>query len=284
MSSVTDGYPVHAEQWAEFDVGYKLRKHIAGALQQRSQAIRNALDRYNAAAAALRPPAPKLSWDKVVEYAFLADFDILRDSRQDVRERPWAQPANRMLMDRYFKLERAREEIERLNIEIKRVLTHIQDEENYLLAIEEETHKTDPVLAFHISNYRLERTRYSDLHLRRFNKLTRLKGFTGDLLPGESIDPTLREGAKSLRCDSSMSVDHRQPTGEVWKDESESDPPTADEVRASSVSMEATVEEGREALQPLDEEEQDYVLLETQFQIFSIASDYRDPVPAPGYV
>ena len=113
--------------------GYKLRKHIAlKALQTRSHSIKKALQNYNAAATALRPRAPKLTWEKVVEYAFLADFDLLRAARQDIREKPWAKPANRTLRDTYFKMERAREEIERLNVEIRRVITYMRDEEHYL--------------------------------------------------------------------------------------------------------------------------------------------------------
>ncbi|KAF6763562.1 hypothetical protein DFP72DRAFT_986482 [Ephemerocybe angulata] len=154
--------------------GYKLRKHISQALQTRSQAIRTALDHYNKAAQALKPRRPKLTWDEVVEYAFLADFDLLRNSREDIRARPWAQPVNRALRDRYFKIRRAREEIKRLNIEIKRVVTHIQDEENFLLAAEDKHRATDPIIAHHIRNYRLERTRFSAVHLRRFNELAKL--------------------------------------------------------------------------------------------------------------
>lgn len=105
--------------------GYKLRKHISKALQARSQAIRSSLERYNDAAAKMVPPRRQLSWNQVIEYAFLADFDLLRDSRQDVRSKPWAQPQSRLLMDQYFKIQRAREEIQRLNIEIKRIVTHI---------------------------------------------------------------------------------------------------------------------------------------------------------------
>ncbi|KAF8181477.1 hypothetical protein K438DRAFT_1601622, partial [Mycena galopus ATCC 62051] len=54
--------------------------HIAKALQARSKAVRNAIDRYNAAAIALEPPMATLTWEQVVEYTFLADFDILRDT------------------------------------------------------------------------------------------------------------------------------------------------------------------------------------------------------------
>ncbi|KAJ7906661.1 hypothetical protein B0H13DRAFT_1465555, partial [Mycena leptocephala] len=59
--------------------GYKLRKHIAKALQTRSRTIQAALDRYNAAAAALDPPRCTLSWSEVIDFTFLVDFDILRD-------------------------------------------------------------------------------------------------------------------------------------------------------------------------------------------------------------
>ncbi|KAG6858491.1 hypothetical protein C0993_005611, partial [Termitomyces sp. T159_Od127] len=62
---------------------YKLRKHIGKALKARLQTVRNALDKYNAAACALSPPHPELSWDLIVEYAFLADFNILSDMRQN---------------------------------------------------------------------------------------------------------------------------------------------------------------------------------------------------------
>ncbi|KAJ7710754.1 hypothetical protein B0H17DRAFT_840402, partial [Mycena rosella] len=38
-----------------------------------------ALARYNVAAQSLTPKRRKLTWDEVMEYAFLSDFDILRD-------------------------------------------------------------------------------------------------------------------------------------------------------------------------------------------------------------
>ncbi|KAF9033498.1 hypothetical protein BDZ89DRAFT_909016, partial [Hymenopellis radicata] len=60
--------------------GYKLRKHIANALKTRSHAIRTALEKYNAAALVFYPPKPTLDWDQVIEYGFLSDFDLLRES------------------------------------------------------------------------------------------------------------------------------------------------------------------------------------------------------------
>ena len=96
-----------------------MRKHIAKLLQSRSHAIKTALERYNVAAAAMCPPKPQLQWDQVVEYSFLSQFDLLRsDSREDISQRPWATPAGRLAMDLYFKVQRAHEEIQRLNVEI----------------------------------------------------------------------------------------------------------------------------------------------------------------------
>ncbi|KAG5721405.1 hypothetical protein E4T56_gene12934 [Termitomyces sp. T112] len=99
-------------------MGYKLRKHIGKALKVRSQAIRNSLDKYSAAACSLSPPNPELSWDLIVESAFLADFDLLSDTREGVHECPWAAPAAQIMMNKFFKIQHAREEIDYLNVEI----------------------------------------------------------------------------------------------------------------------------------------------------------------------
>ncbi|KAJ7351595.1 hypothetical protein DFH08DRAFT_957896 [Mycena albidolilacea] len=93
-------------------LGYKVRKHIAKALQVRSKAIRSALQCYNSAALALDPPRQHLSWEEVIDYAFLADFDILRDPTGNTTIRAWADPAARQLLDSYHKLKRAKEEIQ----------------------------------------------------------------------------------------------------------------------------------------------------------------------------
>jgi hypothetical protein len=137
-------------------LGYKLRKHIGNALKARSKAVRTALQNYNVAAQALVPPRPALSWDDVMEYAFLADFDLLSDTRSDVRLRVWAKPASRVLMDQCFKMERAREEIARLNVEIPRVTTYIRDEEAFLLQQEQILSESDPPLSCQLRMRRLK--------------------------------------------------------------------------------------------------------------------------------
>jgi hypothetical protein len=182
----------------KFLTGYKLRKHIAKALQARSKAVRNAIDRYNDAAMALDPPMPSLTWEQVVEYTFLADFDILRDTRAEVQSRPWTRPAYRLAMDTYFKIERAKEEITRLNIEIRRLVTWIRDEGRFLRDREaalrssegktEEQAEADLLLAVQMKLYRRQRSRFDDQHMEILRKLAKMKGFTGNLSPGQAVE------------------------------------------------------------------------------------------------
>ncbi|KAJ7805124.1 hypothetical protein B0H14DRAFT_3091659 [Mycena olivaceomarginata] len=178
--------------------GYKLRRHIAKALQARSKAVRNAIDQYNAAAIALDPPLASLTWEQVVEYTFLADFDILRDTRAEVQSRPWTRPAYRLAMDTYFKIERAREELVRLNIEIRRTMTWIRDEGHFLrgreLSLRSTEGKTpeqaeeDLLLAVQMKLYREQRGRFDDDHRDNFRRLPKLKGFTGSIAPGIAVE------------------------------------------------------------------------------------------------
>lgn len=150
----------------------------------------------------MRPAAPQLSWDDIVNYAFLADFDILRCARQDVREKPWANPTNRILRDQFFKLQRAQEEIKRLNIEIRRVITYMQDEGHFLEEQESLLVDTKPELAHQIALYRREHGRSNSLHTRRFEKLAICPSFTGDLSPGV---PTVARA--TLHNDAPISMD-----------------------------------------------------------------------------
>ncbi|KAJ7768412.1 hypothetical protein B0H16DRAFT_1307963 [Mycena metata] len=168
-------------------MGYKLRKHIAKALQARSRAIKVALQNYNDVAPMM--DADPLSWEEVVEYTFLSQFDILRDGCDDIRMYPWAKPSGRIAMDQYFKIERANEEIIRLNIEVRRVITHIHDEAAFLrraeVAVRE---KQGKVLAHQVFKYRMLRGRFADEHLQRFNALGKVRGFTGTLFPGIAVN------------------------------------------------------------------------------------------------
>ncbi|KAJ7640652.1 hypothetical protein B0H17DRAFT_1163952 [Mycena rosella] len=170
--------------------GYKLRKHITKTLQVRSKTICAALGRYNAAAAALTPKRRSLTWPEVIEYVFLSDFDILRDPTGNADLREWATPAARQLMDSFFRLERAKEEIPRLNIEIRRLVTYIRDEKALLLRKEAE--------------YRNRRGRSDDNHMVRLRAMAKKFGsrFTGTLTPGVRRTEVTEPVAEEMDVDS----------------------------------------------------------------------------------
>jgi hypothetical protein len=115
----------------------------------------------------------------VVEYAFLSDFDLLRDARQDIRRKPWATPAARLAIDQAFKLERAAEEVARLNIEIPRFATYIRDEDIYLRVKEIELSASHPALAHQVGIHRMERARFNEHHLSVLGRIFLLPGYTG---------------------------------------------------------------------------------------------------------
>lgn len=165
-----------------------MRKHIGKALQTRSAAIKTALERYNAAARELNPPREELNLSTVLEYSFLADFDLLRETRQDIREHLWSTPTGRIAIDQYFKLLRAPEEILRCNVEIRRVVTQLRDEERYLRYHEERVRaEGNSILAHHIGLHRNIRGRFSAEHHHRLSLIAELEGFSGTLEPGESL-------------------------------------------------------------------------------------------------
>ncbi|KAG1736957.1 hypothetical protein EDB19DRAFT_1989115 [Suillus lakei] len=157
--------------------------HIAKALQTRSVAIRTALNTYNAIAGSMHPPRRTLKWDEVVEYAFLADFDLLRDTRADVSRHPWSSAAAHSAMDLHFKMCRARKEIERL------------DTERYLRECENQLKDTSPALAHQIAIHRNTRGRFNSRHLKRLYDISKLPGFSGTLTPGVSADTSPGESA-----------------------------------------------------------------------------------------
>ncbi|KAJ7084524.1 hypothetical protein B0H15DRAFT_923560 [Mycena belliarum] len=170
--------------------GYKMRKHIAKALQARSRAIKTAIEQYNNAAAALEVPREPLSWEEVVDYTFLSDFDLLRFARTDIASEGWAQPAGREAMDQYFKLLRADEEIQRLNVEIPRLVTYMRDEEAFLERQEARILREDDgeALAHQVALYRMRQGRFNDAHRVRLLQLANLEGFSGSIEPGVPIN------------------------------------------------------------------------------------------------
>ncbi|KAG1861278.1 hypothetical protein F4604DRAFT_2033679 [Suillus subluteus] len=164
-------------------MGYKMRKHIDKALQVRSAAILTALDRYNTAAQALHPPRASLSWEEVVKYTFLSDFNLLHDARQDISQCPWATPTGCLTMDTYFKMCCACEEIQHLNIKIRCLATYVHDKSRYLTECEKQLQTLHPGLAHQVSLHRQIRAWFAGHHYQRLHDISMLEGFTGSIMP-----------------------------------------------------------------------------------------------------
>ena len=175
--------------------GYKQREKLSRSLKARVDAIQSALKRYNEAAAQLNPPRSALSWEAVMSAVTVADFDLLRDTRQDIRTLEWAQPANREGTVMYFGIKRAKEEICRLNVEIHRLLTFLYDDyADHFRAVTKNIIINPPV-ATEISSQWSYRERIHETIVKRLIQTSRLPGFTGNLFPGQRVgrDPELNE-------------------------------------------------------------------------------------------
>ncbi|KAJ6620183.1 hypothetical protein B0H10DRAFT_2360931 [Mycena sp. CBHHK59/15] len=174
-------------------VAYKLRDQIFKALQNRSGAIRRALTIYNEAGAALMPPRERLTFADIINTTVLIDFNMLRETREDIRKQPWTQPARREAGVLYFRIKRAKEEIRRLNVEILRLITSMVDEHvDYYRAIQA-TLPIDPPLAAELQRRSLHASTISASICKRLRLTSRLTGFSGNLVPGEreGRDPDL---------------------------------------------------------------------------------------------
>ncbi|KAJ6472630.1 hypothetical protein C8R45DRAFT_835959, partial [Mycena sanguinolenta] len=169
-------------------LAYNLREKISKALKTRSEAIRRALTTYNDAAAALSPPRQRLSFAEVIQTTGLAEFDILRDTQQDIRLLPWTQPARRQAMVLHFGVKRAKEEIQPLNVEITRLVTFLVDEHiDYCRAIAANL-IINPALATELQKRWNHASRVSAAICRRIAQTSRLIGFSGTVFPGQHVD------------------------------------------------------------------------------------------------
>ena len=128
-----------------------------------------------------------LKWEEVVKYAFLSDFDLLWDGRQDISKLPWVLPMGHCAMDLHFKMCCTREEIQCLNIEIRQLVTYICDEETYLRECESCLKAVHPGLAYQVSRHQNVHGCSTLKHLKHLGDIASLPGFSGTLVPGECM-------------------------------------------------------------------------------------------------
>ncbi|KAG6370353.1 hypothetical protein JVT61DRAFT_12162 [Boletus reticuloceps] len=160
--------------------GYKMRKHISKALACRSATIRTALDRYNKLAPRQKPSRLKLEYSDVIGYSALGKFSLLKVSHADILVKPWAQPANREMAMKYFKILWSKEEILCLNIEVQCLVAWIVHHEKQLLAAEEKFRDAGADgLAAEMRLFYAERHRVNSIHRQLLHKIYMLDGYSG---------------------------------------------------------------------------------------------------------
>lgn len=165
-----------------------MRQAIGKGLKSRSQAIRTAVQKYNALAEALNPPAPTVDFATLMEWTELQEFELLRHSRSgDVREKPWANPTNRLMAVKYYKLARAREELLRCRVETRRLVTAMHDEEQHFETVYTRLQESNPLLAREVRVHAARRMGVNTVHRDRLARLAVHAGFGDCLVPGTRI-------------------------------------------------------------------------------------------------
>ncbi|KAF8522985.1 hypothetical protein JB92DRAFT_2827420 [Gautieria morchelliformis] len=171
------------------ETGYKLRVKIANALKARSAAIRTAIMRYNEAAMRLSTPRPPLDTKTVLEYVFLAEFDLLRDSQHQVQDRPWSWPVERIAMTLWFKIQRSQEELDRVVIETCRLKTWMHDEEVALQRAIENLEGNDPSLAHQLQKKLTYIMAVNEVHRAMLKRIQRSPLWSGPQGVGVRLRP-----------------------------------------------------------------------------------------------
>jgi hypothetical protein len=177
-------------QVSHLSTGYKARVHMTKGIKRREKAVHAALNLYNTAASSITPPRPTITFNELTEYAYLANFDFLRHSEHGAQDAEWGRPVNRRCVELWQRVQRAKEEIARLNVEIRRVLTHIRDEEKFLSSQYADLMGSDPNLA-RVLLARLQLTKQVNQNIKRDLEATsKLMGFSGSLELGTKAGST----------------------------------------------------------------------------------------------
>jgi hypothetical protein len=162
------------------------------SIKTRSRTLQTALASCNLAGSKLNPPKPKIEPSRLMEAAFISDFEMLGDLSGDIRTKPWASPAGRVALDQYYRILQAREELVRLNIEIRRLVTYMADEKDYVTKVcDGLIADGKSSLAYHVNAHYLRRARSNKNHMDNLNKLATNPSFSGSLAVGDSAFPSI---------------------------------------------------------------------------------------------
>jgi hypothetical protein len=124
------------------------------------------------------PPRPRLEYSEVVEYCNFSEFEILKHSDHDLLSKDWTLLANRQAANKYFKLERAKEEVQRCNIEVARLQAWV-DTDDAEMSRAVAAHEHDPPFAAHLKVLEVRRRQTNDRIRARLQQIYGLPGYSG---------------------------------------------------------------------------------------------------------
>ncbi|KDN41112.1 hypothetical protein RSAG8_07666, partial [Rhizoctonia solani AG-8 WAC10335] len=156
------------------NTGYKLRQHILKAIYVRSKA-------------------------KIT--------DILRGSRWGIEEEEWSKPENRRCAEQARRLKHAEEEIQRLNVEVRRVRTLIADEARSLPEAVSRIALQDAGLGWAAERYVDRRLQANELVSTQLTKLENLRSFSGQCDIGVRVG-TANVQDSSDKINATLPVNH----------------------------------------------------------------------------
>ena len=122
-----------------------------------------------------------LTAQSVLNYVYLGEFELLRNSRFNIQERPWAHAAEREAASAYFKLCRTREELERLQVELRRLSIFIDDDEASLAEAALRLQDEDNLIAYQIVKTLQSKVLANEMHRSRIVTILTINDFTGSI-------------------------------------------------------------------------------------------------------
>lgn len=188
-------------------------------MRTRSRAIQTAISRYNIAAGQLVPPRPSLDWARIAKYNFVEEFNLLRSARRDISEDRWSNPEVREAMKMHQRIKRAKEEVERVHIEMRRLHTSILDEHDHFARTLQQldTAEGHQLYAATVS-FCQKRRRMNRVVLSHLDDITRMKGYTGEIeLRGVRLGASVKNSGREVVSDALY--DHLEPDSDTDSDQ-----------------------------------------------------------------
>ena len=157
---------------------------MAKSLQTRSKTIRKAITNYNTAARLLTPPRPELHWTDVSHYGLIEQYALLKANNTDISNKEWSQPVFREVLKCRRRIARAKEEITRCNVEVRRLHTGIYDDAVHFKSVVKQLRENEDSMYSAVRDFARRRNAIHKGLLKRVRQIYSLVGFTGDPSPG----------------------------------------------------------------------------------------------------